>query len=208
MKIRVRPWTKKISQRHSTCKPYVKEILSFSCCSVAKLHPTLLRPGGLGLTRLLSPWDSPGKNTGVGCHFLLQGDLPIPGMEPESPVSPVPAERFFITEPPGKPRYWHVKSHSIQNLCSVEDIVNQIQRQSHGLRERLPRDGLVGAPCSPRDSQESSPTLQFKSSDSSVLSFLYSPTLTSKPKVDYFLPQQRAPTPQKENTQGERYQLV
>ena len=24
------------------------------------------------LTRLLCPWDSPGKNTGVGCHFLLQ----------------------------------------------------------------------------------------------------------------------------------------
>ena len=24
-------------------------------------------------TRLLCPWDSPGKNTGVGCHFLLQG---------------------------------------------------------------------------------------------------------------------------------------
>ena len=24
-------------------------------------------------TRLLRPWDSPGKNTGVGCHFLLQG---------------------------------------------------------------------------------------------------------------------------------------
>ena len=23
--------------------------------------------------RLLCPWDSPGKNTGVGCHFLLQG---------------------------------------------------------------------------------------------------------------------------------------
>ena len=34
-------------------------------------------------------------------------------------------------------------------------------------------------PCSPRDSQESSPTLQFKSINSSVLSFLYSPTLTS-----------------------------
>ena len=25
-----------------------------------------------GITRLLPPWDSPGKNTGVGCHFLLQ----------------------------------------------------------------------------------------------------------------------------------------
>ena len=41
--------------------------------------------------------------------------------------------------------------------------------------------GLTGliSPCSPRDSQESSPTPQFKSINSSVLSFLYGPTLTS-----------------------------
>ena len=39
--------------------------------------------------------------------------------------------------------------------------------------------GLVGSPCSPRDSQESSPTPQFKSINSSALSFLQSPTLTS-----------------------------
>ena len=39
--------------------------------------------------------------------------------------------------------------------------------------------GPVGSPCSPRDSQESSPTPQFKSINSSVFSFLYSPTLTS-----------------------------
>ena len=38
---------------------------------------------------------------------------------------------------------------------------------------------LVGSPCSPRDSQESSPTPQFKSINSSVLSFLHSLTLTS-----------------------------
>ena len=38
---------------------------------------------------------------------------------------------------------------------------------------------LVGSPCRPRDSQESSPTPQFKRINSSVLSFLYSPTLTS-----------------------------
>ena len=37
--------------------------------------------------RLLCPWHSPGKNTGVSCHFLLQGDLPDPGVEPTSPVS-------------------------------------------------------------------------------------------------------------------------
>ena len=41
------------------------------------------------------------------------------------------------------------------------------------------QDGLVGSPCSSRDSQESSPTPHFKSINSLVLSFLYSPTLTS-----------------------------
>ena len=41
------------------------------------------------------------------------------------------------------------------------------------------RDGLVGSPCSPRDSQESSSTPQFKSINSSALSFLHSPTLTA-----------------------------
>ena len=38
---------------------------------------------------------------------------------------------------------------------------------------------MVGFPCSPRDSQESSPTPQFKSINSLALNFLYSPTLTS-----------------------------
>ena len=41
------------------------------------------------------------------------------------------------------------------------------------------KDGLVVSPCSPGDSQESSPTPQFKSISSLVLSFCYSPTLTS-----------------------------
>ena len=43
----------------------------------------------------------------------------------------------------------------------------------------LLQDGLVGSPCSPRESLESSPTPQFKSTNSSALSFLHSPTLTS-----------------------------
>ena len=46
-------------------------------------------------------------------------------------------------------------------------------------RTDLLQNGLVGSPCSPRDSQESSPTPQFKSISSLVLSFLHSPTLTS-----------------------------
>ena len=46
-------------------------------------------------------------------------------------------------------------------------------------RTDLLQNGLVGSPCSPRDSQESSPTPQVKSINSSVLSFLHSPPLTS-----------------------------
>ena len=42
-------------------------------CLVPKLCPTLLWSHGRLPTRVLCPWDFPGKNTGVGCHFLLQG---------------------------------------------------------------------------------------------------------------------------------------
>ena len=41
-----------------------------------------LRPRGLKPTRLLRPWDSPGKDTGVDCHFLLQGIFPTQGSNP------------------------------------------------------------------------------------------------------------------------------
>ena len=40
-------------------------------CSVV----TLCDPHGLSPTRLLCPWDSPGKNTWVGCHAILQGNF-------------------------------------------------------------------------------------------------------------------------------------
>ena len=46
----------------------------------------LLQPHGLYPARLLCLWDSPGKNTGVGCHFLLQGIFSTPGIEPKSPA--------------------------------------------------------------------------------------------------------------------------
>ena len=43
------------------------------CCLVAKPYPILLQPHGLQPARHLCPQDLPSKNTGVGCHFLLQG---------------------------------------------------------------------------------------------------------------------------------------
>ena len=42
------------------------------CCQVASVVSNSVRPHRPLPTRLLCPWDSPGKNTGVGCHFLLQ----------------------------------------------------------------------------------------------------------------------------------------
>ena len=50
-----------------------------------------LQPFGLLPARLLCPWDSSGKNTGVGCHALLQGIFLM------TLKSPALADRFFTT---------------------------------------------------------------------------------------------------------------
>ena len=42
------------------------------CCYVTSVLSDSVRPHRWQPTRLPHPWDSPGKNTGVGCHFLLQ----------------------------------------------------------------------------------------------------------------------------------------
>jgi len=58
---------------------------------------------------LLCPWNFPGKNTGAGSYFLLQGWQPAPwdlldlGIETGSIASPALAGGFFTTELPGKP---------------------------------------------------------------------------------------------------------
>ena len=46
--------------------------LSCCCCSVASLVSDSVRPHRRQPMRLPGPWDSPGKNIGVSCHFLLQ----------------------------------------------------------------------------------------------------------------------------------------
>ena len=72
-----------------------------------------------------------------------------------------------------------------QGVSSLHQVVKilefQLQHQSFQwiFRTDFLQDGLVGSPCSPRDSQESSPTPQFKSIKSLALCFLYGPTLTS-----------------------------
>ena len=59
------------------CTQYISKFGKLSsgcccCCCVAPVMSDSVRLHRLQPTRLCHPWDSPGKNTGVGCHFLLQ----------------------------------------------------------------------------------------------------------------------------------------
>ena len=65
----------------------------------------------------------------------------------------------------------------VSSLHQVEKVL-EFQLDHQSFQWVIRTDGLVGSPCSPRDSKESSPTLQFKSINSLALSFLYSTILT------------------------------
>ena len=53
---------------------------TMSACALSRsVLPDSLQHPGLWPTRLLCPWDSPDKNTGMGCHALLQGIFPTQG---------------------------------------------------------------------------------------------------------------------------------
>ena len=54
-------------------------------CVSCSVMSNFLQPRGLQFTRLLCQWDSPSKNTGVGCHFLLQGFFLTQGSNPDLP---------------------------------------------------------------------------------------------------------------------------
>ena len=86
-----------------------------------------------------------------------------------SPPAPNPSQHQSLF-------HWVSTSHEVAKVLEF-----QLQHQSFQWTPRtdLLQNGLVGSPCSPRHSQESSPTPQFKSINSSALSFLHSPTLTS-----------------------------
>ena len=72
---------------------------------------------------------------------------------------------------------------SIRVFSSESTLHMELQLQHHSfqrnLRADLLQNGLVGSPCSPRDSQASSPTPQFKNINSLAIIPLHSPTLTS-----------------------------
>ena len=96
-------------------------------------------------------------------------------IQPSHPLSSPSPPGFSLYQHQGLFK-WVTSSHQVAKVLEF-----QLKHQSFQWTPRtdLLYDGLLGSPCSPRDSQASSPMPQFKSINSSVLSFLHSPTLTS-----------------------------
>ena len=98
-----------------------------------------LRPNGLQPTRVLCPWDSPGKNTGVTCHFLLQEIFPIHRSNPSLPhcrqnlyhlchQSPTSEGIYFARQYQNLPLLllpWNVRS---MNQGKLEVVIQDIAR--------------------------------------------------------------------------------
>ena len=57
------------------------DLYQYTCVSHSAMSDSL-QAHGLQPATLLCPWNSPGKNTGMGCHFLLQGIFPTQGLNP------------------------------------------------------------------------------------------------------------------------------
>ena len=96
-------------------------------------------------------------------------------IQPSHPLSSPSSPAHNLSQHQGLFK-WVSSSHQVAKVLEF-----QLQHQSS---QRTPRtdlfkDELVGSPCSPKDSEEASPTSQFKSINSSAFSLLHSPTLTS-----------------------------
>ena len=102
-------------------------------------------------------------------HRVSDAIQPSHPQSSPSPPAPNPSQHQSLFQ-------WVNSSHELAKVLEFQLQHHSLQRNP---RADLLQNGLVGSPCSPRDSQESSPAPQFKSINSSVLSFLHSPTLTS-----------------------------
>ena len=109
------------------------------------------------------------EHTQIHVHWVSDA------IQPSHPLSSLYPPAFNFSQHQGLSQ-WVSSSHQVTKVLEF-----QLQHQSYqwtlGTDPLL--EGLVGSPCSPRDSQESSPTPQFESINSLALSFLYSATLTS-----------------------------
>ena len=143
-------------------------VCSIKFSSVAQLCPTLCSPMNCGTPGLPVHHKLP-EFTQTHVHRVGDANQPSHPLSSPSPPAPNPSQHQGLFQ-------WVNSSHEVAKVLEF-----QLQHQPFQWTPRtdLLQDGLVGSPCSPRDSQESSTTPQFKSINFSVLSFLHSPTLTS-----------------------------
>ena len=95
----------------------IAKALEVQCvCVSPSIVSNSLQPHGLQPTRLLCPWDSPGRNTGVGCHFLLQGIFPNRGSNPDLPHF---RQILYWSEPPGKQEFTVGSNYSENNETTL-----------------------------------------------------------------------------------------
>ena len=145
---------------------HVQASVQFS--SVAQSCPTLCNPmyrttPGLSVHHQLPEF------TKTHVHRVSDAIQPSHPLLSSSPPAPIPPSiRLFSNESTLHMRWPKYCSFSFSIIPSKE-IPGLISFRMDWLE----------SPCSPRDSQQSSPTPQFKSINSSALSFLHSPTLTS-----------------------------
>ena len=135
--------------------------------SVAQLCPTLFNPMDYSMPGFPVHHQLPEL---AQTHVHRVCDVIQPFCPLSSPSSPA----FKLSQNQSFPICQHFASgsQSIRASASASVLLKNIQ-------DWFPLGWTVGSPCSPRDSQESSPTPQFKNINSSALSFLYGPTLTS-----------------------------
>ena len=80
------------------------------CAKLLHSYLTLWNPMDSSPARLLCPWDSPGKNTGMGCHAFVQGYLPDTGIKLVTLCLLHWQASFLPLVPPGKPFQVHKRT--------------------------------------------------------------------------------------------------
>ena len=82
--------------------------------------------------RFLFLWDAPGKNTGVGCHVLLQGIFPTQGSNPHL-LKLLHASGFLTTEPPwGTPNIFQPSAKNWHEMEKWMCNCGRLRENSHG----------------------------------------------------------------------------
>ena len=87
------------------------KIVCMCVCVCSVMSDSLATPW-TAVHQVLLSMGFPRPNTGVGCHFLLQGNLPNPWIELMSLASPALAGRFFTTAPSAEPKWKIIQSIS------------------------------------------------------------------------------------------------